>query len=104
MRMQAFVPGQQRRVNIEQSTLQRVNERGIENAHIAREEHEVGLQLRNGGEQTGIVSAAALARFDRKRFDMQSSSSGSFESECSGTIGEDADDLRLEVSSSTGVV
>ncbi len=43
MRMQTFVSRQQRRVNIEQSPLQRVNERGIKNAHIACEEYEVGL-------------------------------------------------------------
>jgi len=50
------------------------------------------------------VSATTLAGYDRKRFSIQSSDSGSFKSERSGTIGEDADDLSWEVASATGVV
>lgn len=104
MGMQAFVSRQQRWVNIEQSTLQCVNECDIENAHVACEEHKIGLEPRRSREQARVVSAATLAGCDRKRFSMQSSSSGSFESQRCGTIGEDADDLSWEVASATGVV
>jgi len=81
-----------------------VNERRIENAHVACEEHEVGLEFRHGGEQARIVIAAALTRCDGQSFSMQTSGSCSFESERGGSIREDTDNLTIEVSSATRIV
>jgi len=50
MGTKAFVPRQQRWVNIQQLTLQCVNECDIENTHVACEEHKIGLELRHSRE------------------------------------------------------